>query len=46
MKKILILAVVAVALGACRDESVGEKIERKVRNAGDDIEDAAKDLTK
>jgi hypothetical protein len=44
MKKILVLAVVAVALGACREESLGDKIERKVRNAGDKIEDAADEL--
>jgi len=39
MRKILVLLLVAFAAGACHDETVGEKIERKVRNAGDKIED-------
>jgi len=43
MRKILALVVVAVALVACK-ETTGEKVERKLRNAGDDIEDAVDDL--
>ena len=43
MRKILVVVLVlsASALLGCH-ESAGEKIERKVRNAADDIEDAVK----
>jgi hypothetical protein len=46
MRKILGLAlVVSVAgLADCREETVGEKVERKLRNAADDVEDAAEDV--
>lgn len=41
MRKVLMLVLVvsAVSLVGCQ-ESTGDKIERKVRNAGDSIDDA------
>jgi hypothetical protein len=40
----LLAAASFVALPACGGETLPEKVERKIRNAGDDIEDAADEL--
>jgi hypothetical protein len=37
MRKILALLVLALAVGACREETPAEKVERKVRNAADEL---------
>jgi len=45
LKRIMFLALFALAFTACREQSTGEKVEDAVEDVADEVEDTAEDIT-